>query len=97
MFHRKQENIEMNTKKTTISRSDELIIELNKRVGVIISLLLRMVNQEKSSISLKDQVSLLDDLGLRPRDIAKILGRTSSHVNKELAGIRKEKGKKSPK
>ncbi len=81
----------MTTNKSTISQTNELLNELNKRIGVMISLLLRIVQQEKSSISLKDQVRILDNLNLRPRDIAAILGRTSSHINKELAGIRKRK------
>lgn len=81
----------MNTSKTVVDRTNELLLELNKRAGVMISLLLRIVQQEKSAISLKDQVRMLDNLGLRPRDIADILGRTPTHVSKELVGIRKEK------
>ncbi|KKR51736.1 MAG: hypothetical protein UT89_C0009G0003 [Parcubacteria group bacterium GW2011_GWE1_40_20] len=83
----------MNTKKITISAEDGLLVEINKRMGVIISLLLRMVQQDKSSISLKDQVCILDNLGMRPRDIANILGRSQPHINKELTGIRKGKRK----
>ena len=64
------------------------INELNKRLGVVISLLLRMVPKPESSISLKEQVNILDALGIRPRDIADILGRTQGHINKELAGLR---------
>lgn len=85
------EFIKMTTKKTPIGLSNELLTELNKRIGVMISLLLRIVQQEKSSISLKDQVRILDNLGLRPRDIAAILGRTPTYINKELVGIRKQK------
>ena len=70
------------------------LLELNKRLGVVISLLLRMVSKDRSVISLKEQVKVLDDLGMRPRDIADILGRTATHINKELAGLRKERGKK---
>lgn len=87
----------MTTNKSTISQTNELLNELNKRIGVMISLLLRIVQQEKSSINLKDQVRILDNLNLRPRDIAAILGRTSSHINKELAGIRKSKTTKNSK
>ena len=67
--------------------------ELNKRVGVMISLLLKMIPQERDRINLKEQVEILDGLGMRPRDIAEILNRTPGHVNKELAGIRKGKKK----
>ena len=81
----------MTTTKTVMNETNELLIELNKRTGVMISLLLRMVQKEKSAISLKEQVQILSNLGLRPKDIADILGRTPGHVSKELAGIRKEK------
>ncbi len=77
---------EKNTKNKEIS-------ELNKRLGVVISLLLRMIPKEGGT-SLKEQVRVLDDLGMRPRDIAEILGRTQPHINKELAGLRKKKDKK---
>ena len=69
--------------------------ELNKRLGVIISLLLRMIPQDGLSGTLKEQARILDSLSIRPRDIADILGRTPSHINKELVGIRKEKRKKN--
>lgn len=69
-------------------------LELSKRLGVIISLLLRMVPREGPTISLKEQVRVLDGFGIRPRDIADILGRTATHVSKELAGFRKERSKK---
>ncbi len=84
----------MDTKKDEINLTNMLLTELNKRIGVMISLLLRMVQLDKSSISLKDQVEILDNLALRPRDIAQILGRTPTHINKELVGIRKTKKKK---
>jgi len=86
--------VKKNTSKIQGSSISELLIELNNRIGVMISLLLRMVPQEKSRISIKDQVEILNNLGLRPRDIAAILGRTPTHINKELAGLRKRKSKK---
>lgn len=81
----------MNKKENMIN---EDISELNKRLGVVISILLRIIPQEGLSISLKEQVRILDDLGMRPRDIAEILGRTQPHINKELVGLRKLKYKK---
>ncbi len=81
----------MNEEKNTKNKE---LTELNKRLGVVISLLLRMIPQEGPGVSLKEQVRILDDLGTRPRDIAEILGRTQPHINKELAGLRKKKNKK---
>lgn len=63
----------------------------NKLLGVVIALLLRQ--SEEETPSLKQQIATLDELGLRPSEIASILGRTSTHVNKELSGIRKGKKK----
>ena len=68
---------------------------LQKRLGVVIALLLRNLSKTKDTLSLHDQVELLSDLGLRPKDIAEILGRTPTYVNKELAMLRK--GKKAKK
>ena len=83
----------MATNQKIISPTDSLLTELNKRVGVMISLLLRMA-PKKSDINLQDQVKILNGFGLRPRDIASILGRTQGHINKELAGIRNRKRNK---
>lgn len=73
---------------------NEQLFELNKRLGVVISLLLRMLPKEGSPLTLRDQIKLLEDLGMRPKEIGSILGRTPSHISKELAIIRKEKKKR---
>lgn len=72
---------------------DNALIELNKRLGVVIALLLKAIPKSSDGMSLRDQVELLTDLGVRPKDIAEILGRTQTYVNKELASLRKGKGK----
>ncbi len=43
--------------------------------------------------SLKDQVSLLSSVGLQPKEIAEILGKTSNNIRVTLSMINKE-GKK---
>jgi hypothetical protein len=58
---------------------------------VIIALMLR--GQRDDGMSLKEQISTLHDLGVRPTDIAQILGRTGTYINKELSIIRKAKRK----
>ena len=69
------------------------LIELNKRLGVVIALLLRTIPSEGSSMSLREQISLLSEIGVRPKDMAEFLGRTQTYVNKELVGLRKGKAK----
>ena len=63
----------------------------NRLLRVIVALLLR--REEQGLQTLRQQVGILDDLGLRPAEIADILGRTSNYVNKELAGLRKARTK----
>jgi len=67
--------------------------DLNKHLGTVISLLLRMIPKDGKSINLKEQISILDGLGVRPRDIAEMLNRSQGYISKELAGIRKGKKK----
>jgi hypothetical protein len=62
----------------------------NKLLKVIIALLLR--GSEKVP-KLRQQIEALADLGLKPVEIADILGRTNTYVNKELFGIRKSRKK----
>lgn len=65
----------------------------NRLLRVIVALLLR--REEKTPQTLRQQVAILADLGLRPSEIADVVGRTPNYVNKELASIRKtnKKGK----
>lgn len=78
-------------KKSSVSVADEGARSTNRLLGVIIALLLRQ--GQEGPPSLKQQIETLSDLGLRPSEIASILGRSSTHVNKELSGIRKGKEK----
>jgi hypothetical protein len=78
-------------KKLVTTAGDDGPGSTNRLLGVIIALLLRQ--SEDETPSLKQQIETLDELGLRPSEIASILGRTSTHVNKELSGIRKAKKK----
>jgi uncharacterized protein YjiS (DUF1127 family) len=63
----------------------------NRLLRVIIALLVRKRNED--ALSLKQQIETLDDLGLRPAEMAEILGRSNVHISKELSGIRKRQKK----
>jgi len=69
----------------------QLLQSIDRKLGVIISLLMRMKDAEIVSPPLREQVWTLYQLGLRPSDIAQILGRSSTYVNKELTGLRKDR------
>jgi len=59
----------------------------NRLLKVIVALLLR--RSEGETATLREQITVLDSLGLKPAEIADILGRSNTYVSKELTGIRK--------
>ena len=61
----------------------------NRLLRVMIALLLRRDGEQ--TLSVKQQIETLHRLNIRPTEIAQILGRTPTHVNKELTGLRKSK------
>lgn len=63
----------------------------NRLLKVLIGVNLR--SREKQ-LPLKMQIEMLSELGLQPKEIAEILGKTGTHINKELSGIRKASTKK---
>lgn len=69
----------------------ELLEKNNQRMSVVIALLLKLIPENGAALSMRDQIELLDNLGLRPVEIADVIGRTSGYVSKELASIRKAK------
>lgn len=64
--------------------------EVIKRLDALIFILLN--KKAEQPYSLKEQVSLLDSVGFRPIEIASTLGRTPTHITKELTNLRKAKG-----
>ena len=75
-------------------QENKYLLEINKRLGVVIALLLRMLPKDGHELSFREQIQLLSELGVRPKEIAEILGRTRGYINKELTTLRKyEKNK----
>ena len=66
----------------------------NRLLKVIIALMLRP--KDDRPMTLRQQIEVLYGLGIRPSEIAEILCRTPTHVNKELSvsGIRKRNKEK---
>lgn len=64
----------------------------NDLLRVIIGLMLR--GKDKAPTTLRQQIEVLYDFGLKTNEIARIISRSSNYVNKEIVGIRKaRKGK----
>ena len=61
----------------------------NRLLRVIIALLLR--RKDEDTLTLRQQIEILNDLGLKPLEIAEILGRSNIYVNKELSELRKSR------
>lgn len=68
---------------------------INKNMRVMIAIQLKSLNKGGKEPLLREQISLLDDLGARPIEIAGILNRTQSFINKELSFIKKPKKERS--
>jgi len=69
----------------------EQLTSTNELLRVIVALLLRRKNSEL--LTLKQQIEILDDLGMKPIKIAEIIGRSNVYVHKELSGLRKKRQK----
>lgn len=76
------------------SHQTTAINELNRNMEVVIALLLRSISRDTNSLQLKEQIAILDGLGIRPVSIARIVGKTPTHVSKELVAIRRSAGKR---
>ncbi len=70
----------------------ETIESTNRLLRVIVALLIK--RRDPETFTLRQQIEILNDFGLKPMEIAEILGRSNTYVNKEISGLRKSrKGK----
>jgi len=67
---------------------------INKNMRVMIAIQLKLLGKGGKELSLRNQIGLLSDLGVRPVDIAGILNRKPRFINKELNFIKKTKVEK---
>ena len=68
----------------------DMMESTNRLLKVIIAVLIR---GGENPMPLRQQIETLHGLGLRPIEIAEILGKTNTHINKELSGLRKKSSK----
>lgn len=72
---------------------EKLLNSINKRLGTIIALISRLKIRESEILTLRSQIRILSDLGLTPKEIADILGRSNKYISKELSKTRKKNKK----
>ncbi len=66
--------------------------EITKRLDFIIYLLLKQKKQnDEKDITLRKRIEEINVFGLKDYEIARILGKSRSHVAKELTLIKKQK------
>lgn len=70
-------------------KSSANVSKIEKKMNVIISLLLKIANNG-SEVTFKEQVRDLGSFGLSSAEIAEITGKTVGHVSKELSILKKE-------
>jgi hypothetical protein len=63
---------------------NELLENINRNLEVVIALLLQSLPGADAA-SLRDRVLMLESIGMRPKDMAKVLGKSANHINKELS------------
>jgi hypothetical protein len=77
----------MSMKKAQENSGNPKFASTDRLLMVIVGLLVRQ--EQEVMISLRRQVEILNNLGMRPVEIAGALGKSSTYVNKELSGLRK--------
>jgi DNA-binding CsgD family transcriptional regulator len=71
-----------------LSKSNHNTASIERKLNVIISLLLRIANSG-NDLTLKEQVRNLASFGLSSSEIAEIVGKKVGYVSKELSILKK--------
>jgi hypothetical protein len=61
-----------------------MLENINRNREVVIALMLRSLPGADAA-SLRDRVFMLESIGIRPKDMARVLGKSTNHINKELS------------
>jgi hypothetical protein len=72
---------------------NELLQTINRNLEVVIGLLLRSL-PDSNTAHLRGRILMLNDIGMRPKDIARVLGKSTNHINVELSHARNPKKRK---
>jgi len=71
--------------------SDKGEKEIITRLNVIVNLLSRLCVDKQLKSNVKQQIELLDEMGLSSGDIARIIGRDPSYVTANLSRLKRRK------
>lgn len=77
-----------------IKMKDEIGYQIIEKLNVLVKLNALNLLKDKE---FREQVRILSEIGLQPKGIAELLGKTPNNVRVTLSLIRKEKSKKSSK
>jgi len=73
----------------SMSQTDKLLREISSKLDKVLRLLaLDVVKGYEKEL---EKIEILDSLGFRPVEIARLLNKTQNNVNRRLAGIRKKR------
>ena len=69
--------------------------QIVKRLDAIIKILLETAELKGKPLPISERIEMLYAAGLRPVEISKILGKTTSHITAQLTRIRRSRSKSS--
>ena len=69
--------------------------QIVKRLDAIIKILLETAELKGKPLAISERIEMLYAAGLRPVEISKILGKTTSHITAQLTRIRRSRSKSS--
>ena len=69
---------------------NEINLKLLEKIDLLVKLTALNIVKDKDY---KEQIELLSSIGLKPKEIADLLGKTPNNVRVRLSQIRKSKGK----
>ncbi len=73
---------------------EELLIQINKKLNVLIGLLLEIHNSsEEKPKAEKDIIKKLSDLGMTNKDIGLLLSKNANQISKQLYKAKRKRGK----
>lgn len=72
---------------------ENILLDIQKRLDVLIALILKKELKENKSMTMTDLIDLLSSLGLIYTEIANIFGKSPSYISSELTRIKKREAK----